>query len=280
MSATSGSDAAAGAYPVSVVARRLGIPTATLRSWNQRYRIGPSRHRSGAHRLYTASDVARLERMVALIRGGASPAGAAAAVRGPWVAQGDRDALLSAVFAADVPEATALLTTHLRDYGVVTTWDALCRPAFAEIVAVQERSGGCIDVEHLLSWCVGSVLQREYPPPTTVEPAVLLACTAGEWHTLPLEVLRAALAERDRPAVMLGADVPPAAVGDAVTRRSVPVSVLLWSQQRSTATLAAIRAAEEAGARVFVAGPGWTAAGLADEPGSAADLAAAIDALT
>lgn len=235
-----GSDSeVAGVYPVSAVARRLGIPTATLRSWNQRYRIGPARDRTGAHRLYTDADVARLEHMVALIRGGASPAGAAAATRDRQVAPGDHRALVAAVFAADTVGTTDLLAANLREHGVATTWDVLCRPAFAEVVAIQERSGGCIDVEHLLSWCVKSVLHRRYPPPAGVDPGVVLACTAGERHTLPLEVLRAALAERDRPAVMLGADVPSSAVADAVARRAAPARVLLWSQQSSTAAVAA-----------------------------------------
>ncbi|WP_157128731.1 MerR family transcriptional regulator, partial [Nocardia amamiensis] len=66
------SDAAG--YTVRAVAERLGIPTATLRSWNRRYDIGPPQDRPGRHRLYTEADIAVLERMLALIRAGASPA--------------------------------------------------------------------------------------------------------------------------------------------------------------------------------------------------------------
>ncbi|NUS44925.1 MAG: MerR family transcriptional regulator, partial [Mycobacteriaceae bacterium] len=187
MSAGSGPDVAGG-YPVGAVARRLGIPTATLRSWNQRYRIGPPRRRAGEHRLYTEADVAQLQRMLALIRAGASPAGAAAAARGPEVAFGDRGALLAAAFALDAAAATGIVETHLREHGVAATWDGLCRPAFADIIADQGRGVGCVDVEHLLSWCVTAVLQRLRPPPTGgAEPAAVLACTSGEHHALPLE---------------------------------------------------------------------------------------------
>src|SRR5690606_41536870 len=69
-------------YTVRAVADRLGIPTATLRSWNRRYSIGPTQHRPGRHRLYSAADIAVLEQMLTLIRAGSSPAGAAAAVSG------------------------------------------------------------------------------------------------------------------------------------------------------------------------------------------------------
>ncbi|WP_040797677.1 MerR family transcriptional regulator, partial [Nocardia higoensis] len=72
--------AGAAGYTVRVVAERLGVPTATLRSWTRRYGIGPSQERPGKHRLYTESDIATLEHMLGLIRAGASPAGAAAAV--------------------------------------------------------------------------------------------------------------------------------------------------------------------------------------------------------
>jgi DNA-binding transcriptional MerR regulator len=44
-------------------ARRLGIAVTTLRSWHQRYGLGPSRHESGQHRRYTEGDLARLDLM-------------------------------------------------------------------------------------------------------------------------------------------------------------------------------------------------------------------------
>ncbi|MCW2557888.1 MAG: hypothetical protein JWP55_1852 [Mycobacterium sp.] len=37
-------------YAVRAVAERVGVPTATLRSWNQRYGIGPADHDRGRHR--------------------------------------------------------------------------------------------------------------------------------------------------------------------------------------------------------------------------------------
>ncbi|WP_054814970.1 MerR family transcriptional regulator [Nocardia arizonensis] len=250
------SDAAG--YTVRAVAERLGIPTATLRSWNRRYDIGPPQDRPGRHRLYSERDIALLSQMVTLIRDGATPAGAAAAVRGPLPVRGDRISLLDAAFALDTTTVSALLTAHVRDYGVVDTWEELCRPAFADIVARQDGGEGCIDVEHLLSWCITSILHRTTPPP---EPArsdsILLACTSGETHALALEALRAALAEREIGARMLGADVPTTALIDALARHGDPTSVVLWSQQESTALASAVRACVGAGARVLVGGPGW-----------------------
>jgi hypothetical protein len=59
------------------VARRLGVAVTTLRTWHQRYGLGPSRHVPGRHRRYTDEDLARLEVMRRLTAQGVPPAEAA-----------------------------------------------------------------------------------------------------------------------------------------------------------------------------------------------------------
>ncbi|WP_216897681.1 MerR family transcriptional regulator [Nocardia alni] len=274
---STGPDAEVG-FTVRAVADRLGVPTATLRSWNQRYHLGPSDHEPGRHRLYTAADIAVLERVVALVRAGASPARAAAAVRVPVPAPGDRSALVAAAFAFDGVRLGDLLTAYLDRHGVGALWADLCRPAFADLVSAQQRGDGCIDVEHLLSWSVTAVLLRIPTPWVDSGSAIVLACTSGEAHALPLEVLRAALAERGRAALMLGANVPVDALVDAATR-TAPATLVLWSQQESTALVSAAEACVAAGARVFAAGPGWASARLPEQVGTLADLEGALAAL-
>jgi hypothetical protein len=68
-------------YGIGAVSRRLGVPAPTLRTWNLRYGIGPSRRSPGGHRRYDSSDVRRLEEMNRLIRSGVPPADAARHVR-------------------------------------------------------------------------------------------------------------------------------------------------------------------------------------------------------
>ena len=287
MPADSPPDNDATGYLVRTVAERIGIPTATLRSWNQRYGIGPSQHRRGRHRLYTEADIARLEQMVLLVRAGSSPARAAETVRGPQPVEGDHIAVLDAAFGADTATLQALLPAHLRTFGVIDTWERLCRPVFAEIVRRQQTGDGCIDVEHLLSWCITAALHRAVPPPTGI-PAVpvLLACTSGEAHSLPLEVLRAALAECAIPATMLGPDVPTPALGDALGRSVDAVgsiayrpAVVLWSQQKATALLAAVDMCTDRGARVLLAGPGWQHVPVPDSAEFVGDLRSALSRL-
>ena len=139
----------------------LGIPTATLRSWNQRYGVGPSDHRPGSHRLYSENDIAIVKRMHELIAQGASPRSAArAATDASGRPAVTLPGLLAAAFDLDVVTVGLLLDRHLRHFGVVATWDELIRPAFAVIVDRQAEGEECVDVEHTLSWAVSRYLYR------------------------------------------------------------------------------------------------------------------------
>ncbi|BBY43359.1 MerR family transcriptional regulator [Mycolicibacterium celeriflavum] len=246
-------------YTVRVVAERVGVPTATLRSWSQRYGVGPSRHRPGRHRLYSENDVVVVRQMHELIGQGTSARSAARlAMDSVMLPRGDVDSLLSAAFELDLVALGRLLESHLRHFGVLDTWDLIVRPAFAAIVARQDASGGCIDVEHALSWAVSRALQRAPLAPLDPSTSVVLACTSRETHALPLEALRAALGERGHGALTLGADVPLPALTDAIARVRPPVTVMLWSQTAETADREMVRAAA-AGAEVLLGGPGWEA---------------------
>ncbi|WP_040801693.1 cobalamin-dependent protein, partial [Nocardia higoensis] len=205
-------------------------------------------------------------------------AAAAVAARTMPPERGDWQPLLTAAFALDSRAVSAQLTAHLAAYGVLDTWNLLCRPAFAEIVARQLGGEGCIDVEHLLSWSIAAALHAGTPPAVSGQtPAAVLACTSGETHALALEALRAALVERGVNAWMLGADVPTVAIADAIARIDGHPDVVLWSQQESTALTSAIRVCAEAGARVLVGGPGWDEVILPDGASAVHTLEDAVE---
>ncbi|NUP27126.1 MAG: MerR family transcriptional regulator [Nocardia sp.] len=246
------------------MARVLDIPVATLRSWNQRYDLGPASRRAGERRHYAHGDIAVLRRMVDLVRAGVSPCQAAEAARGAGTTQPATGNVAYVLAAAERLDTGTLLDTvsaHIAHFGVVPTWNRLCRPAFDRLVARQLRGHGLIDVEHALSWSVIAALHRTVPPvrPTEAVVPVLLACAAGEGHVLPLEVLRAALAETGIPAVLLGASVPCGALADAVRRQSRAPVVVLWSQTRRTAPPDPVPTTTRAPAPLLLAGPGWAA---------------------
>ncbi len=267
-----GPDAGPG-WRAGAVAARLGVAASTLRSWNQRYGLGPSGHHPGRHRRYTAADIARLERMRALVTTGIPPAEAARwAHRDLPDPSPDPDpvprpvppaAVTSLLVATQRLEAAAMSTAlrrHLDERGVIDTWEQVCRPVLGEINRVHREQGGCIDAEHLLSWSISAALHQVVE--TSRVPGsrtAVLACVTGERHTLALEALRAALAERGTPAHMLGADTPDAALVPALIRLR-PDVLVLWAQSTSTARpsrLRVLRAAEYRPGLVVAAGPGW-----------------------
>jgi MerR family transcriptional regulator, light-induced transcriptional regulator len=245
-------------YTVGVVAERLGVPIATLRSWNQRYGVGPPDHSPGQHRLYSEIDIKVVEQMHQLISEGASPRSAARTALDSVVPpRADTESLLTAAFDLDYVNAGRQLESHLRHYGVVDTWDQLVRPVFSAIEARQADGEGCIDVEHALSWAVSRSLQRLPVTAPDESASTILACSEGEAHSLALEALRAALGERGHGALMLGADVPCTALLDAIERTARPATVVLWAQTRRTADVATATAVIGARAQLVVGGPGW-----------------------
>ena len=66
----------AGIYSIGAVARMIGVPTATLRTWEERYDVVVAERSSGGHRLYTRDQVEQLRFIVTSIERGLQPADA------------------------------------------------------------------------------------------------------------------------------------------------------------------------------------------------------------
>ncbi|MEU0546933.1 MerR family transcriptional regulator [Micromonospora sp. NPDC005979] len=294
------------ALSAGAVARRLGVAVTTLRTWHQRYGLGPSEHVPGHHRRYTPADLARLETMRRLTAEGVSPAEAAR-----WARQAPDRAHLDTVARDRIrptsrdgggaigvgragPAARGLARAAMRldaavinetiahtiaASGVVATWETLLRPVLAGIGDRHVATSGLIEVEHLVSRCVSEAFaaaSRANPPAGPAR--ILLSCADEEQHTLPLEALAAALAEAGVGYRMLGARVPVAALVEAVSRTG-PAAVVLWSHTRATADpaqLSALLAAPRRPLLILAAGPGWRADGLPAGVVRPVDLAEAV----
>jgi hypothetical protein len=226
--------------------------------------------------------------MLEMVRSGASPATAAEWVKEQFeLSDGRPDGVPAADDAArldvlaqrlDTLAMLELLDRSLRRRGVLGTWDDVCRPAFAAIV---ERQIGmrCIDEEHALSWAVAGSLRHVVQSRRGLPPArILLACTPGERHLLPLEALAAALAESDIAVRMLGSDVPLPALVDALDRGR-PAALVLWSHTSNADDLEAVEIGLRGADQVFVAGDGW-AGELPASVRRLIGLREAVDALT
>lgn len=313
-----------GGLTTGEVARRLGVAPTTVRSWDRRYGLGPTAHTDGRHRRWTAADVARLERMCALTATGLPPAEAArlaldeegpqapapqvGSVRsrlptsrgrsraGTGLRLGDvRQECKGVARAALRLDATALdtlLSAAIEDHGLVVAWSEVIMPTLQAVGRKWETSGErYVEVEHFLSWHVSGVLRRHAPPVVADRPGAttLLACVPAENHTLPLEVLAAALAERGLPVRMFGGALPVESLVAAV-RRTGPAAVGLWAQSRTTASrpLAQHVAALEWGVRgarrkpvVLTLGPGWAGQTVpgSPHPSGLAQALAAVESI-
>jgi DNA-binding transcriptional MerR regulator len=265
---------------VAALARRLGVAPATLRTWDRRYGVGPSGHSAGAHRRYTPQDVQRLEEMRRLTLEGVSPAEAArvASAGPPEPVASDAGAaearvvplrntdaavrgLTRAALALDARTIDRTLVDAFGKHGVLWTWDALLLPVLTGIGERWEETGNGVDVEHLMAESVLGALRSviaQAPAPRNARP-VLLAGAPEELHTLPLQALAAALAERAIDARVLGARVPAPALTAAV-RRGGASAVFIWAHRPEMVDPEQVAAvpAMRPPVRVVVGGPGWT----------------------
>ncbi|MFH8238068.1 MerR family transcriptional regulator [Streptomyces sp. NPDC018321] len=309
-----------GGLTTGEVARRLGVAPTTVRTWDRRYGLGPDAHTGGRHRRWTAADVARLERMCALTATGLPPAEAARLARSeePPAAARSRRAgpgrdpnrrrsragsglrlgdvrqecrgIARAALRLDAAVLDELLLAAIAEHGLVAAWTEVIVPTLQAVGRKWETSGEkYVEVEHFLSWHVSGALRRATPHSVADRPGAVtvLACVPGENHTLPLEVLSAALTERGVPVRMFGGALPVEPLVAAV-RRTGPAAVGLWAQSRTTASrpLAQHVAAMEWGVRgarrrpvVLTLGPGWAGqavAGLA-RPSGLAEAVAALE---
>jgi DNA-binding transcriptional MerR regulator len=310
------------ALTAGTVARRLGVAVTTLRTWHQRYGLGPSRHAPGQHRRYTPEDMARLEIMRRLTAQGVPPAEAAAwarrlpadssspppapaqiAVDVAWPSPENpitiyRDGgghaipigragpaargLARAAMRLDAPAQRDIIQTTVATVGVIGAWDHVIMPVLSGIGERYEATGRFIEVEHLVSRCVTEVFGAVPRPPSGRHPRVLLTAADEEQHTLPLEALAAALAEAGVPSRLLGARVPPEALGDAVARTG-PAAVVVWSQTASTGDpdqLNRLLVGPHRPLLVAAAGPGWPAHGLQPGVSMLANLTDAVRMVT
>ncbi|MBB5857448.1 MerR family transcriptional regulator [Amycolatopsis umgeniensis] len=275
---------AAGSWTPGMVAGELGISPVTLRTWASRYGVGPSLRADGRHRRYSDADVRRLQHMRRLIDRGIRAREAAAAVFSgvdealPDVSRDRRvGELEQASEGLEFSAIAALLDETLDAMGAARMWTEVLLPVLRNLDRRWLRGDVCFESEWALTTEVSFALQRYVSRFTGTRPdrTVLIACCPEERHSLPVEVLRASMAEVGIPAVYLGHMVPAETTAGMVDRLE-PVLVVLWSMSPSTVDLLLCRRLQRRGFAVAVAGPGWEGLNVRGAPW-VNDLASALD---
>ncbi|MCW2527459.1 MAG: regulatory protein MerR [Pseudonocardiales bacterium] len=300
---------------VGVVAARLGVASGTVRSWGRRYGLAPSGRTIGGHRRFTLDDLNALLTMQALINDGQKPAAAAREVLKMSSPPGAperrlphhpstattatrRDPVAGQVLAVpgsspqarrlariasrlDADAAMGLLAELFIDRGAVHTWDNVLRPVLRALGEQWANTGHGIDTEHVLSEATINAVQgyRSFLPRPAPGRPVLLAAARTDQHTLPVHILAAALAERRIPVLLLGSQVPPAAMVSAA-RRTGASGLFIWRQLAEPFTpdddLADLARFQDS-LTVVTGGPGWTSVPTMARP--APDAATALTML-
>jgi DNA-binding transcriptional MerR regulator len=259
---------------VAAVARRIGVAPATLRTWDRRYGLGPSAHEAGEHRRYCPKDLAILTAMRKLITAGVAPADAAQQAKdfkgkisveeivdNFEVREDLVEALHTASKLLDKRFIEDAVRNDIEKHGVIASWSEVIVPLLFLIGDEWEKTKTGIEVEHLLTEILKSVLREKssiVSEPCNPRP-VLLASVGEEMHSLALHALASALAEKNISTYFLGARTPLEALNGVITR-SAPPAIFLWAQlthngdSRFYTDIPSIRPAP----RVIIGGPGWT----------------------
>ncbi len=275
------------ALPISVVAGQMGLSQATLRMWQQRYGLAPTRVTAGGHRRYSRDDIERLSAVQRLIAAGVSTGDAARAVLAaaqhdiPLPAEADPVAhrVCAAALDLDGPTVRWLLRDHLARTDAATTWEAVVRPVLGSVGDRWGQLPQGIAVEHLLSHTATTVLAEATPAaPLPTDPTpVLLASVPDDLHDLPMVALAAALGRAGVAATVLGAMTPIDTLARTTDQRRPPV-VVVYAQMADLADTSVFDLLP-ASAGIIAAGPGWDPARLAAGIPHVNDLAAATAAV-
>lgn len=197
---------------VAAVAVKLGVSASTLRTWERRYGLGPSHRPSGAHRRYSAEDVALLRRMVDMIHSGVSPSEAAkrllnagtAVMPLDHAASPSVDDILRSAAAGELAILENLLAIAIATNGLVHTWADLLEPALDRIYSSEDGQKPGYAPSAMLTVAVLRVLAQLSHQcdntPMAYQPALIVADhdvmlaahvtgVALEWNGIPTSIL-------------------------------------------------------------------------------------------
>ena len=198
---------------ISALTQRTGVPSDTIRKWEQRYGVLNPERTAGGQRRYSQLDVARVEWLKARIHEGYRIGEAAALLGGGETVAGTaeelRDGIVGATAASDLEQLRRLVDQSLALASLAESLLGVLAPALVE---VGER-WACGDVsvaqEHLASATVRAALHRLLSDQRAdVRGTAVLACAPGERHDIGLLMLAVLLRSDGWQVAYLGADTP------------------------------------------------------------------------
>jgi MerR family transcriptional regulator, light-induced transcriptional regulator len=223
-----------GLVRIGELSRRLGVGPDRLRAWERRYGLLRPVRTSGGFRLYSEADAQRVRDMLAQLEHGLSAAEAARIVLAshrqpaPQPPLDDARARLAAALARfDDVGANAVLDRLFATLGPDVAMRDIVYPYLRELGEAWERGEIDVGQEHFASNLLHERLLGLAPGWESGRgPKAVLACPAGEHHSLALAGLGVALRNRGWRVTYLGADTPIAMVAGTVASVSPQLVVL------------------------------------------------------
>ena len=126
--------------------------------------------------------------------------------------------LYDALVAGDAEGVKQLVTPHVSS--------TVQRAAFLDSVvgdALRDLAGAPADLVHRAAYIAADALDRLRPRPRKDGPLVILACPPGEWHDLPLRLVRLVFEWSNWRTDLLGATLPWATAREAVERTNARI---------------------------------------------------------
>jgi DNA-binding transcriptional MerR regulator len=247
--------------PISEVARRLGVPMPTLRSWESRYGIPENARALGKHRRYSPGELHSLRLMRDEVARGKRASLAAESVRQLLAGSAAASPFIADILSASERAEPAAVQLHLSRaqavLGLGPCLDDVLLPAMQQI-GLWWQSGRCdIAQEHLTTEAARAWLETvraQAPPPARSAP-VILACGPTDHHTIGLESLGILLRYRQQACRLLGARTSIGALAAAFGANGAQAVVIVshLSSGRARAVLA-LRAMADLGIATFFAG--------------------------
>ncbi|MGH1562566.1 MerR family transcriptional regulator [Mumia sp. DW29H23] len=294
-------------WGVGAVAERVGVATPTLRTWERRYGIGPSRRTEGGHRRYSETDIRRVQLMNRIVMSGVSAQSAARVAlsldsSGLVAALASDDPLYNApghVIATpsesvgrivdagavlDVVGLTAHLSDTIRDWGVLGAWVNVLAPALQDTADQVEQAKLGVESERIVRERLEVELRsvaRAYAPRFLGTRPLVLASVDAEAESLAVLALEAALAGKGVAVLSLGFEVTGTALA-GLLGRVTPAAVYLWASHAPAPDVVVAVASPTVGAPVLLGGSGWADPAVRDDVAGlepAPDLLATADRL-
>ncbi len=243
---------AAGLYPIRTVARRTGVNPVTLRAWERRHGLVRPKRTASGHRLYSDSDIERIQRIVEMLKAGVSigRVGRALEQAPEGIAETDSlDSLLAdcrqqmrgAVQAFDISRMERIYNEALALYPVTLVTSRVISPLLRELGEDWAKGEASVAEEHFFSVFLRNKLGARFHHRLgqTSGPRIVLACLPGEAHEIGLLLFGLSALARNFRVVLLGANMPLAPLPETARQCGAGAVVLAGSASTSWASVEA-----------------------------------------